>query len=228
MAKVKLGAIIADTRGSIGGHTLKWSRAGHVLTMKPAPPKRLTPKHTTITANFATFSKRWWSSLSVSQRDDWRDLATANPRPDLWGDEYPLTGHALFISLNLRLRQATLTTTDDAPTDQAVTSLSTATLTLTAPSTASLAFTPTTTPTDHLVYLSAAGPFSPGRANFDHLLHFLGPSANPQTSPWNIAALLTAALGSIVAGRQYVVAAALLNSDNAALSPPIVATAIAS
>jgi len=227
MAKIKFGSIITDSRGTVGGHTYTWTRYGNQLITKPQTAKLQTPRQTAVRVNFLLLTKTWWQLLTVSQRDDWRALAAANPRPNVWGDDFPLTGLALFISLNRRLQQAGLAAFDDAPADQFVTPPTTATLTVHAPSTASLAFTTTPAPTDHVAYLHLTGPISPGISNATTYLSFLVASTTSQTSPWNIATPLLARHGAIITGRQYAAALYFLNTDNAALSAPLTATTIA-
>src|SRR6185369_4514350 len=226
--KIKFGSVITDSRGSIGGHTLKWSRAGNVLGTKPQPKQEKTARQRAIQANFSTLTKRWWNNLTSTQRDDWRALAAANPRSNIWGDEYPLTGLAYYVKLNQTLHQAGYSNTDTAPADQAVTSPLTATLTATAPATMSLAYTTTPTPTDHIAYLLMTPPLSPGRSTFDGSFFFVAAGTAGQTSPWNIAAAYAARGFTIVAARQYVARLAFLNTDNGALSAAIQASVLAS
>lgn len=227
MAKIKFGAIITDSRGTVGGMSLKWSRFGNVLLKKPQTAKLQTPKQTTARNSFVTYSKRWWAELTPTQRTDWRALAAANPRPNVWGTDYPLTGLALFIGINRLLTQAGASPTNDAPTDQAVTAIATATLTVTAPSTATLAFTPTPCPTDHVLYLAALGPISPGVTNYGRNFRFLLASASSETSPLTISSALSSLCNGLTSGRQYVVSARFLNLSNGALSPELIAPTIA-
>jgi len=227
MAKIKFGSVITDSRGSIGGHTFKWSRWGNILTNKAKPRQSQTARQTFIQANFATLSKRWWTELTASERTAWRELAAANPKANVWGDEYALTGLAYFIRINQRLHAAGLTQTNTAPANQTVTSPVTATITASAPSTIAIDFTATPVPTDHITYLFATPPLSPGRLNLDGDFYFLGAGALAQTSPWNLAALYAARFGPIITGRQYAALLAFLNTDNGALSPALLTTTIA-
>lgn len=227
MAKVKFGAIITDSRGSIGGQTLKSTQYGPVLITKPQPIRRQTSHTTNAAATFAEQSRAWWDRLSVTQRNDWRALAAANPYTNSWGDEYTLTGIAYFIKLNCRLAAAHLTTTDDAPTDQTVTSVSTLTLTATAPDSLIINFTPSPVPADHILYCFATAAKSPGATNFEGHFFFIGTVETSENSPQDLGAIYLARLPQLYTGRQYAVSIAMLNKTNAALSPPLIATAIA-
>lgn len=227
MAKIKYGSIITDTRGTIGGHTLTWTRYGPQIITKPQTAKLRTPRQTQIRESFLGLSKRWWTILSASQRDDWRALAAANPRPNTWGDPFPLTGLALYIGINQLLHQAGEATTDDAPTDQAVTPVATATITATAPNTFSLAFTPSPVPADHVLYLATTGPISPGITNTTTAKKFLAVSAFAATTPLDLSSELLSLFGDVITGRQYAVAAKFLNTTNGALSAGLETSAIA-
>lgn len=227
MAKIKYGSIITDTRGTIGGHTLTWTRYGPQIITKPQTAKLKTQKQSQVRENFLGLSKRWWAVLSPSQRDDWRALAAANPRPNTWGDLFPLTGLALYIAINQLLHQAGEPTTDDAPTDQAVTPVATATITATAPNTFSLAFTPSPVPADHVLYVATTGPISPGITNTSKAKKFLAVSAFAATTPLDLSSELLSLFGDVITGRQYAVAAKFLNTTNGALSAGLETSAIA-
>lgn len=227
MAKIKFGSIITDSRGHVGGHTLKWTRNGNVAQTKQSPTRHLTTKNSAAHSAFGTLSKRWWSTLTPTQRDAWRALASANPRPNVWGDEFPLTGLALFIALNRTLQTAGYTALDTAPSDQTVTGLATLTLTATAPGTVSLAFTPTPAPTDHNLYIFARANFSPGIFNSDGRDVFLLASAESVTSPLSLSSAWLAAFGNLHTGRQQLVRAAFINNINGARSPTLLARALA-
>jgi hypothetical protein len=227
MANIKFGAVITDSRGSIGGHTFKGSRYGPVLTHHSYPPKRQSGKRSRINANFSALTKRWWSELDASQRTDWRDLAAANPITNRWGDEYPLTGLAYFVKLNQRLFTAGLTQTDDAPSDQTVASLLTATLAIGAPSTATLTFTTSPVVSDHILYLFGTPNLSPATENFEGKFFFLLASAPSATSPLSLSSAWLSQIGALITGRAYALHAGLLNTTNAALSPFILAQTIA-
>ena len=227
MALVKFGAVITDSRGQIGGHQLRMTQYGPVLGMKGSPTKRTTSRRSITRAIFTDFSKRWWSTLTPSQRDDWRALAAANPITNPWGDEYSLTGLAYYIKLNARLTTAGLAPTDDAPGDQAVSSLTSVTLAATAPDSLAITFDPTPVPTDYKLYVFATAAQSPGATNFDRHFFFIGVVDAAETSPFELWPLYSTRLPQLYVGRQYAVSVAMLKTTNAALSPPIQAAAIA-
>lgn len=227
MASIKFGAVITDSRGSIGGHTFRGTKYGPVMQHHTYPAKGANQKRSRINANFAALTKRWWGVLDSSQRDDWRALGAANPTTNRWGDEYALTGLSYFVKLNQRLFAAGLTQTDDAPADQTVASLLTASLAITAPSTASLTFTTSPVVTDHILYLFGTRGLSPAVENFDGKMFFLLASAASATSPLSLSSAWLSRIGALITGRGYALRAHLLNTTNAALSPYLEATTVA-
>lgn len=227
MAKIKFGSVITDSRGHIGGITYKWGRFGNVAQRLVTPTLHRTARSSSSRARFASLSRRWWSVLTPTERTDWRSLAAANPRPNTWGDDFPLSGLALFIGINSTLDQAGFTMIDTAPSDQTVTALSTMTFAATAPNSLVVTFTPSPLPTDHLLYISARPNFSPGISNSARLSSFLVASAIEITSTLNIGTQFAARFGPIIATRQQYIEARLLNTVNGAVSAAIVGSEIA-
>lgn len=226
MAKIKFGAVITDSRGHIGGITYKWSKDGNVAQRLVTPTRHMSPESSTARARFSSLSRRWWSILTPTQRTAWRALAAANPRVNVWGDEFPRTGHMLYVGVNALLLQSGYPSVDTAPPSQTVTALSTLTLTTTAPETATLTFTPSPIPANHVLYVRARANFSPGILPGASAMRFLLASAEDITSPYNIGTQWTTQFGPLTQGRQQAVQAALLNSSTGALSPALIALSI--
>lgn len=227
MAKIKFGSVITDSRGHVDGVVYKWSRFGNVANVKRSPTLKLTPSSSLVRARFANYSKRWWSILTPTQRDGWRALAAANPRPNVWGADFPLTGHGLYIAINSLLNQGNFAGVDAAPVNQTVTPLSTLTLAASAPSTLSVTFTPSPLTADHLLYLTGRANYSPGVLNITNLTRFIVATNIEITSPYNAATPWATRFGAIQTGRQQAIRGALLNTTNGALSPALIALTLA-
>jgi hypothetical protein len=227
MALIKFGAIIVDSRGSIGGMTIKGTRAGPVMQRKAAPVRTLSQLTSINRSRLADLSKDWFNNLDVGQRDDWRALAEANPVPNTWGDEFPLSGIAMFVRVNLTLYSVGETKIFDAPANQSVTALASVTLSVTAPNLAELAFTATPTPANHLLLVNATLKLSPGVNNFTDQFFFLDHGAAGETSPFNLAAAWQEHVGDFKAGAGYAVQATLINAVNGARAAPIVSAVLA-
>jgi hypothetical protein len=228
MALIKFGSIITDSRGSIGGSTLKWSTAGSLMTRKGSPRRDATPRQSLTRSRLEMLSRSWWDVLTVSQRDDWRALAAANPLPNRWGDLFPLTGLAFFIRTNQRLLAAQAGVMFDAPADQTVTNLLTASLSVTAPSTASLTFTPSPVPANHVLVLKATEQLSPGRTTAAGRYRYLSAYPTSSASPLDVSSELSSLTGTLHTGLQIFALASFLSVDTGAESTPIaVATIVA-
>jgi hypothetical protein len=228
MALIKFGAVIVDSRGSVGGATFKMTKQGSVMQTKSNPTRKVTQSTTENRSHLASLGDKWFSTLTQAQRNAWIALALANPLPNQWGDQFPLSGVAFYVRTNLTLLAIAETQVNDAPADQAVTALGSVTLTVTAPATASLAFTPTPTTANHKLLLAAALPASPGQAPTTQKYFALMHGDAGETSPMNIATEYSARVGSFVTGKRYSIRAVQVSTVNGARSNELIATAIAS
>lgn len=227
MALLKFGAIITDTRGSIGGTTVKLTRAGPVIQNKSNPTRRLSQLTALQKARVALLADAWKNTLTAPQREDWRDFAAANPLPNTWGDLFPITGVAFYLRVNLALASVGAARLDDAPADQSVTAFTSATLTVTAPNTASLAYAPTPIPASHALLVTATPTLSPGLATYESKMTILTTIAAAAASPQSIATPWNLKIGDFIAGKQYAITARLVKTTNGARTPTITSAALA-
>lgn len=102
MSNFKLGAIITDVSGSIGGTTLRRIRGGFSMYNKSRGASRAR-----LLANDAlptlTELNQLYSQLTEIDRLSWRDLARTLTFPNKFGDQVNLTARALFQKCNGRL-----------------------------------------------------------------------------------------------------------------------------
>ena len=106
MANIKLGAIITDIAGSVGGSTFRRTPAGIILYNKQG---------TQIKSAFAKNSVKnklgnilsMWNTLQQSDKDFWNEKATLYTFPDKFGTLKNLTGRQLFTKLNTQLIPST-------------------------------------------------------------------------------------------------------------------------
>jgi hypothetical protein len=102
MAKFKLGAIISNIAGSIGGTTLKRSPFGFVAMNKSlGGSKSARYKNNYVTKLGNVF--RRWRYLSEDAKNAWNAYALTMTFPDKFGEQKYLTGRQLFIKCNARL-----------------------------------------------------------------------------------------------------------------------------
>lgn len=126
MATFKLGAIITDVAGSIGGTTIRRTPNGHAMYNKQG---------TQIKSAFAEKSKRVqlsnvfssWARLSEAEQTTWKDLAVLYPQKDKFGSLKQLTARQFFTKLNAQLvpvnRTVDLGSFDPTISDAVVTSV---------------------------------------------------------------------------------------------------------
>lgn len=102
MATFKLGAIITDVAGSIGGTTIRRTPNGHTMYNKQG---------TQIKSAFAEKNKRVqlsnvfssWARLSEAEQTTWKDLAVLYPQKDKFGGLKQLTARQFYTKLNAQL-----------------------------------------------------------------------------------------------------------------------------
>jgi hypothetical protein len=98
MANVKLGVVVTEIVGSVGGGTFRRSPNGLVLqkfnrgraVSKLAQNRQL--------AKLSSFSQSW-SSMAQTEKDKWVQMALVYSFPDKFGDLRKLTGRQLFLKL---------------------------------------------------------------------------------------------------------------------------------
>jgi len=99
MANIKLGAIITDIAGSVGGSTFRRTPAGIILYNKQG---------TQIKSAFAKNSVKnklgailgSWNFLETEVKEFWNDKATLYTFPNKFGEPRNLTGRQLYTKLN--------------------------------------------------------------------------------------------------------------------------------
>jgi len=102
MATFKLGAIITDVAGSIGGTTIRRTPNGHTMYNKQG---------TQVKSAFAEKNKRVqlssvfssWARLSEPEKTTWKDLAVLYPQKDKFGGLKQLTARQFYTKLNAQL-----------------------------------------------------------------------------------------------------------------------------
>lgn len=201
MPKVKYGAVITDSRGSIDGVTFSKNRGGSFTRKRTVPTRKQTSYNSTVRATHATLSKRWSSTLTAAQRTGWGTLANANPVTDVFGNTRYLSGYQFYIRVNQVRLQCGLAYLDTAPADQAGTALGTATMTVTTAPLVRVAFTATPTDADHRLYIFATPPLSPGKANVTGLYKFVSKSGVSQASPYTFTSDYTSRFGNPITGK---------------------------
>lgn len=227
MAKILLGATLADARGSVGGATYTKGRFGAVMRLKVSPVQPRTGIVLTVRGLFATLAKRWANTLTDAQRAGWNSLAAANPRTNAFGNSINLTGLQIYASVNRNLQVIGQAILDAAPANLNVTNLQTITPTAAAGIQAfSVPFTVSPIGADDHVIIHASGPFNAGRSFFGSNLKQIFVGAADTASPVNILAAYTAIFGALRATNKIQVRAFVIRNTNGAASTPLSADVI--
>ena len=99
MATFKLGAIITDIAGSIGGTTLKRNGSYKVIMNKSSG----TPYSRSLnnpSLQYLPYIFKSWSHLSDAEKAAWKEQALLYTFPDKFGTLRNLSGRQLFVKLN--------------------------------------------------------------------------------------------------------------------------------
>lgn len=102
MAVIKLGSIVTDIAGSIGGTTFRRTSTGHAVYNKQGRQ---------VKSAFAKASRKNelgnifadWYNLSEEERAQWEKNASVYPLKDKFGNTKYLTGRQLYTKLNAQL-----------------------------------------------------------------------------------------------------------------------------
>lgn len=102
MAKVKLGAIVVDMRGKLGGHVFAQNKGGNYVRTKTTPSNPQTVAQSSVRNMFANISQGW-SQLTQAGRDSFDNQIANYAKTNVFGDLKNPTGKALYQRLNQNL-----------------------------------------------------------------------------------------------------------------------------
>ncbi len=224
MPKIRFGAVITDSRGSMDGVTYSKNKAGSFARKRSVPTHKVTSYNSTIRARQATLSKRWSSTLTLAQRAGWTTLAGLNPVVDVFGNTRYLSGFQFYCRVNGVRGQCGLAFIDAAPADQAGTGLLTAVVTATVVPVVSVAFTGTPLDADHRLYIFATPPLPNGKSNVTGLFKFVSKSGVSQASPYTFTADYTSRFGNPIAGMSITFRVTTERDTRGVLLPALLST----
>ena len=99
MATFKLGAIITDIAGSIGGTTLKRNGSYKVI-MNKSSGTPYSRSYNNPSLQYLPFIFKSWSRLDDAEKAAWKEQALLYTFPDKFGTLRTLSGRQLFVKLN--------------------------------------------------------------------------------------------------------------------------------
>ncbi len=104
MAKIVMGILVTDIRGTIGGTVFSENKSGRYARQRRQTPTTKTPNRSVAQSNFAAQSTGW-SVLSQAQRDLWDVYAAEAPQElfDSLGQSYFMSGWQWYRKINLQL-----------------------------------------------------------------------------------------------------------------------------
>jgi len=106
MAVAKLGMIITEIAGSIGGTTLK-RQSGNIAVYNKSrgPNKSVTLKNKAL--GWMNVVRGVWHSYSTGDKNGWNNVASEYTFPDKFGNQRNITGYQLFTKANNALYAVT-------------------------------------------------------------------------------------------------------------------------
>lgn len=217
MAKVKLGQMVAQASGSVGGTVFSHNRFGAYIRNRSIPVQPESGYQLARRNDLATASAEWSLKLAPI-RKAWKVWAENNPITDSLGDQRILDGHQAYTMLATRLFGqgfALPTTPPVSPTPNGLTSC---TITASAASqTCSMVFLPNPlAATYHLWIVAAKTPT--GAVNYiKNLLRFIGIAEAASASPCTGTAIADR-LGTLTIGEQIVARLAVFSQTTGLLS----------
>ena len=105
MAVIKLGSIITDIAGSIGGTTFRRTSTGHAVYNKQGRQVKSAFAKASRKNELGNIFSNWYN-LSEKEREQWAVNASTYPLKDKFGNTKYLTGRQLYTKLNSQLLPA--------------------------------------------------------------------------------------------------------------------------
>lgn len=102
MASFRLGAIITEIQGSIGGTTIRRTPRNPVMYNKQGRQFRSANSVNSRASALGNIF-RSWGSLPQARKDFWNGIAPLYPQKDKFGNDVLLSGRQLYTKLNTQL-----------------------------------------------------------------------------------------------------------------------------
>lgn len=224
MAKIQMGGVAAQVRGSIGNTTFSRNRGGAYIRARVSGVQPRTTAQTTVRANFGNNSKAWSGTLTDAQRAAWVAFAASNPVTDIFGASITLNGVAMFVRLNQVLKQIGEPTISDPPASYTVDPGPNAVnVSATTPDQVTVNVDDGSVPEGTEYYIFAAPPTAPGRSATSSQFRWLQ-TATFVSSVSNTIALgeaYVAKFGNFVDGQNIAVLIGQVNTATGAVLPGI-------
>jgi len=168
MALIKLGGMIAEIRGSVGGATFARNRGGAYVRNRSVPLNPASVDQSRVRAVFGGLAQAWSAELTQTQREAWELYAANVPLPNSLGELRQVTGLNMYQRSNSLIIDTGGARLDAAPTEFTV-----------GPS-----FTPTytITPATNTITVESLGSFVPSLDGPIRVLFQMGTPQSPGVS----------------------------------------------
>lgn len=107
MASIKLGVIVSDIRGKIGGNVFARGANGMYVKSLSKPINRMSELQQVKRNNLSVYAGKW-RGLSDENRDQWIQNAAQHKYRNRVGDVSQYTGFQWFMKTNMILETAAL------------------------------------------------------------------------------------------------------------------------
>ncbi len=158
-------AILGLLRGKISATVFSHNKGGDYARRLGTPTNPNSTRQQVVRSILATLSPGF-SGLTPEQQAAWKQWASENPRTDPIGNNYTMTGHQAYVSVNSRLVDAAMTIREDPPAKVASSAQVIPTTSFTSGTAISVAFTGTVPTGGVLVGWMSAPQSGAGDPNF--------------------------------------------------------------
>jgi len=176
--------ILGTLRGSIGDNTFSHNRGGDYVRRRVAPTNPNTTRQQTMRTLLATLAGLWSSTLTAAQRSQWNTWAENQSKEGPLGNTINWTGINGYVSCNCHLLDAADTRIDAPPIVVSPTGLLTASVDISALTTADVTFTATPLAANHKLVMFMSTPQSGAAEPNLAQCRIVGYSTAAQASPW--------------------------------------------
>ncbi len=213
---MKILAILATMRGSVGAITASHNRGGDYFRRRNSPTNPNSTRQQTMRTLLGSLAGLWTTILTPAQREAWNVWAGQQSRTDSLGNSINLTGLNGYMLTNTHLVDAGDTRIDDPPVTVAPTGLLTLSADISAATTADFTFTTDPSAANHkLVAFMSLPQSGSAEPNFAQT-RIVGYSAAAQASPW--AATLPF---SVQVGQKVVFFVGIMDDETGLFSPKL-------
>ena len=228
MAKIKLGGLAQDVRGTLNGTVFGRNKGGAYARTKSSPTQPRTTAQSTVRSIFAGIAKAWQALTDDTARAQFTAWALTHPITDVFGNSIVLSGIAAFQRLNRIVVSLGGTMLTAPPVDFSVTALSSATVTFKNGGTPDLkvATLPASLATNEQLYVMMTPPVNTGVTNVNKQLRMVndGVTAIAPATDFSDLYLARFPLGTPATGTKIGYVIGVANKVTGAVSPGISGT----